>query len=158
MLWGVVDCKPAPKGVARLGSEGGAQRVLAVGVEIIHDEMNCRRRRIPSRDSAKRASELFRRSVLRGVRHVTSRFRLDDAEDVRRAAPDVFVVLSRDASRSSGSPWPGWIPQYDRTFIERDHWRGHVQGLRQSVEQVVHPRHVLLVQLWHAPHFFPATA
>ena len=153
-----MDGKPTPQGLARLGSEGGAERVLAVGVEIIHDEVNRRRRRISSRDPTQRASKLFRRSVLRGVCHVTPSLRLDDAEDVRRAAPDVFVVLSRDAPGSSSSPWPSWIPQYDWSFIERDHRRGHVQGLGQRVEQIFHPRHVLLVQLWHAPHFFPATA
>lgn len=158
MLWCVVDRKPTPQGLARFGAEGGAQRVLGVGIEIIHDEMNRLRRWIAGRDPAERSGELLRGTVLRGVRHVPPGLGLDDAEYIGCAAPDVLVVLTCDAPGRRCPTWASRIPQDDWSLIERDDRLGHVQRLRQGVEQIVHPCHVLLVQLWNAPHFFPATA
>src|SRR5208337_3924921 len=99
-----------------------------------------------------------RLSVTRRVSQVAADLRLGDGEDVRCPMSDVLVVPPGDGAGFSGDAWASVRSQLDGPLIQDDDGLSLICRQLQQVQDVLHPRDVLPVQLGDAPHFFPATA
>jgi hypothetical protein len=83
-----------------IGSEHIRQRLLAVNVQIVHDEVNRVGCQVGQRQGHGNLSE-FTRTIRGGEREMATRFRLYSAEDIGGAAAFVFVIATRLPPRLS---------------------------------------------------------
>src|SRR5271170_163901 len=93
-----------------------------------------------------------------GVSVMATALGLDAAEDVGGSAALVFIVAACHLARRHRLTGSHRIKQLHRPFVQGDHWRSWIGRLAQNVQHLLHPLDLFLVQLRHAPHFFPATA
>jgi len=129
-----------------------------MGVEVVHDQVDCTSRGIASREAVDQTSELRARAIRRGPGEVSTRLGFHDTKDVRCAAPPVFVVPFGRPARLGRDRGAQFAMQRHRFLVQAyDRFTGIIGLLVQS-QHVLHLADVLLVQLRHAPHFFPATA
>src|ERR1700739_520414 len=75
------------------------QRLPGMNVEVVHDQVDRLGRRICQGQPDGHLSELEARSIRRGEREMTTRFRFYRAEDIGRAATLVLVVTPGLATR-----------------------------------------------------------
>src|ERR1700674_192585 len=158
VLGRVVHREAPPQPASFQGSEGPDERLLAVGVQVVHYEVDGPGRGVGGGDLLHRVGEARSLAVAGGVGQMAPALGLGDAEDVRRPMAHVLVVAAGDPARDHGDSRPGRVEELDRALIQRHHGLPIIQRFRQDLEDVLHPCHVLLVQLRNAPHFFPATA
>src|SRR5439155_15068573 len=88
----------------------------------------------------------------------TPRERLQDAEDVRGAAPYVLVVLPSFFPGTHRQARPGCVVENHRPLVEDDNRLSRSKRACIQSEHVFHPTDELIVDPRHAPHFFSATA
>ena len=87
-----------------------------------------------------------------------ARQRLDGAEDVGCSAAFIFIVtFGRSVGFGSGSGAKIAVQHYG-LFIQGNHRFLWIVGFLVNLQHVVHAFPVGLIDLGHAPHFFPATA
>src|SRR6266567_4441935 len=158
VLGGVVHRESPPEPESFQRPEGVGERFLAVGVQVVHHEVDGLGGGVGGSDLLHRVGEARSLAVAGGVRQVAPALGLDDAEDVRRPVAHVLVIAAGDAARDHGDSRPGRVEELDRSLVQRHDGLPLIQWFRQDLEDVFHPCHVLLVQLRNAPHFFPATA
>jgi hypothetical protein len=84
--------------------------------------------------------------------------RLDDAEDVGRAAADVLVISARQPAGPHRDAGLRVFVQNDRSLVEANDRLQRIQLTGVEPEHVLHAIHELVADRRHAPHFFPATA
>src|SRR5450631_2954798 len=146
--------EPAPLGL----TVGIDQRLEAMGVEVVEDDVDSLRFQVSVADPLHRGGETTGLAIRRRVGEVAACLGRDDAEDVGGAAPDVFVVALGDAAWGHRSAVALGRMQLHGSFIEGHHGLLLRRWLLHQVQHVLHPLDVLAVQLRDAPHFFPATA
>src|SRR6516164_9707427 len=103
-------------------------------------------------------SELKARTIWRGEREMTTRFRLYCAEHIGGAAAFVFVISSGFPSRLDRRARTHIGVQRDRLLIQADHRLLGIIGLLVRLQHVLHLGDVVVIEIGHYPHFFPATA
>jgi hypothetical protein len=99
MLWGVVNHEATPEPPALELAQDLHQRDLRMNVQVIEREMNPPRVAIALGDLSQGAHEGRSFAIGGGEREPISSQRLDDTEDVCRAAADVFIVSARQPAR-----------------------------------------------------------
>jgi hypothetical protein len=154
----VVHGEPRPRPATFAVAKAVDERLGAMGVEVVHQQVNGLGRRMGLGDPLERLGKLRCLAIRRGVSVMATALGLYDAEDVRGAAALVFIVAACDLARRHRLTGSHRIKQLHRPFVQGDHWRSWIGRLAQNVQHLLHPLDVFLVQLRDAPHFFPATA
>ena len=155
---GVVHRKPVPKVSALLLAKGVDQRLSAVDIEVIHDEVDGPRGGVLIHDVVHHMGKLSGAAVGSGGGEVPARLRLHRAKHVGRAAPFVLVIRPRRFSWS-GRPGRAHIGvQRHGLLVQANDRLGRLVWLLIDRQYVLHSLDVVPVQFRHAPHFFPATA
>ena len=95
----VVYGEPLPEATALLLAEAIHQRLGAVRVEVVQDQVDRAGRAIPVGEVADHAGELSTGPIRRGRGEVSTDFRLYDAKHIRRSAAFVLVVAFGGLSR-----------------------------------------------------------
>lgn len=85
-------------------------------------------------------------------------FRFHGKKDVLRAVAFVFVVAPSRYAGAHTKQCPCVTQQLLALFIKTDDRFILIVGQRVEVKHVFHVFNKLLIDLWDAPHFFPATA
>src|SRR6266496_2673112 len=88
----VVHGEAPPQPTTFQGSEGVGERLHAVGVQVVHHEMDGPGRGVDGGDLLHGVREARSLAVARSVGQVAPALRLHDAEDVRRSMANVLVV------------------------------------------------------------------
>src|SRR5215469_6793189 len=158
VLGSVVHRESPPQPVSRLRTEGGGKRLFPMGVEIVQHQMNGGRGAVTARDPFERSRELRRGTIFCGVSLMATGFWLDHAEHIGRAAARVLVVAAHGPAWHHRGGRPQRVQQLHRPLVQRQHRRMLIPRSVQYFQHRFHPLQVLLVELRHAPHFFPATA
>lgn len=140
-------------------SECLPKRFPAVSVQVIEHEVNLRclfvGLRYDTSDLEGKVS--FSSSV--GVRDFSvSDLGFYRAEKIASAIPFVFVVSSSRFARLGGYGCSRILEQLLGLLIETHDWFFGVVRLFIEVKDILHALYELFVNLWHAPHFFPAKA
>ena len=158
MFGRVVHGESIPQPSAGLFAKAVHQRLAGVGAQIIHDQMDGVGGRIVLGDREQKIGKLRRRARGRHFGEMNSRLRFDAAKDISRAAALVLIIPSRDLTGPHRNRGPRIFMKYRRLFVNANHGFAFRQRLFVCPEHVLHVDDILLVQLPHAPHFFPATA
>jgi len=85
-------------------------------------------------------------------------FGLYHAENIGRAAALVFVITPGFASRHGRRGGANIGVQRDRLLIQAYDRLLGIVGLFIRLQNILHLGDVVIIELGHAPHFFPATA
>src|SRR5271157_5474460 len=102
MLWGVVYGESIPQTTPLLLAEAVGQGLGAMGIEVVHDQMDGTRRGIAPGEVFDEASELRARAIQGGSGEMPTCFGLHDAKHICCSAPLVFVVAF---GRRAGLGW-----------------------------------------------------
>jgi hypothetical protein len=127
-------------------------------IQVIHDEVDSVSGGIAGDYDFQSLGELRRRPVWGNEREVPSGLRLHGAKYVGRSASLIFVVRPSGLARRHGPGRPHIVMQRDRFFIETNYRFSWVIRPFIYFQHVLHLFQILVGQVGHAPHFFPATA
>ena len=158
MLGSVVRRKTLPQPTASLFSKSFHQNFAGVGTQVVHDQMDGIGLPIASGDIQQVIGKLSRAASRSHLGEVPSRLGLDPANHVGGSATLVFIVSPGNSSWLHRDRGTGVGMQHYRLLVDADHWCPLAHRLFIQPQQLLHAGDVLLVQLRHAPHFFPATA
>ena len=89
---------------------------------------------------------------------MTTRFRLYGAENISGAAAFVFVVPSRLPPRLGRRGGTNIGMQSDRLLVQAEHRLLGIVWLFVRLQHVLHLGDIVIIEIGHHPHFFPATA
>src|ERR1044071_10209963 len=98
------------------------------------------------------------RSVRGGEGKVATRLGLDGAEDISRATALILVIPPRFAPRRRRRCRTHVRVQCNWLLVQTYHWLLRIIWLFIDFQDVFPLGDVVLVEIGHAPHFFPATA
>jgi len=154
----VMDLQPIPKIAALFLAEVAGQRLAAMDIQVIHDEVNRLGEGVLLNNLPHHAGELGGATVGCRRGEVPTGLRLDNGKYVRHAAPFILVVLLGRLAWFSRYRRAHLGVQRNRFLIQTNDGLGRIVGLLIDGQHVFHLLDVFLVQLRHAPHFFPATA
>src|SRR5271167_2480743 len=155
---GVVHPKPIPQPASGLLAKAFHHRLARMRTQIVQHQMDGIRLWIADRDLQQVVGKLRRRTVGRHLGEVPSCFRLHPAKHVGGAATLVFAVAPRHSSRPHGPGRTNVLVEHDRFLVHAHHRFPLTQRLFVHGQDVLHAPDIFLIQLRHAPHFFPATA
>src|SRR5664279_2473962 len=113
---------------------------------------------IASRDIQQVISKLGRAASRSRLGKVPSRLGLDPTKYVGGSATPVFIVPPGSSSRLHRYRGTGVGMRHHRLLVDADHRFLLAKRLFIKPQHLLHAGDVLIVQLPHAPHFFPATA
>jgi hypothetical protein len=150
--------EPLPELIAHLLAVEVRQRFSSVDIEVVEYEVDGRCFRVVHRQLADHLGELGPRTARGGKGKMLARFRLDRTEDIRCAAPFIFVVTPCFAARCNWRRLPHIGVQRDWLFVQSDYRFRRIVGLFIGLQDILHVADVVFIQFRHAPHFFPATA
>lgn len=153
-----MHAEPIPDAPALLFAEVVGQRLSAVYIEVVHDEVDRIGGGVLFHNARHHACELRAGPVGGGGGEVPACLRLHNAKYVRRAAAFILVVLLGYLTRLGRDRRSHVGMQRDRLLIQAEYGLGGIVGLFVDRQHVFHLLDVRLVQLGDAPHFFPATA
>jgi hypothetical protein len=153
-----VHRKTLPQPTASFFSESFHQGLAGVGTEVVHDQMDGIGLLIASRDVQQVIGKLGRAASRSHLGRVPSRLGLDPAKYVGGSATPVFIVPPGSSSRLHRQRGTGVGMQHHRLLVDADHRCSLPERLFIQPQHLLHAGDVLLIQLPHAPHFFPATA
>src|SRR5262245_2497061 len=129
-----------------------------MAAEVVHDEVDRSGMGVLACQLSHDLGELKPGTIRRRERVMPAGLRFHSTENIGCAAPFIFVVPAG---------FPPWFSWYRRTYvgmqsdwllIQTDHRFGRIVGLLVGCHHVFHLADVLVIQVGHAPHFFPATA
>ena len=100
----VVHGEPFPQPATFPVAKAVDERLGAMGVEVVHQQVNGLGRRMGLGDPLERLGKLRCLAIGRGVSVMATALGLDNAEDVRGAAALVFIVAACDLARAIGIP------------------------------------------------------
>src|SRR5262249_37293403 len=113
--------------------------------------------RVCQRQGYRHLGELEARTIWRGEGEVPPGLWLYSAEDIGGPAAFVFVIPARFSSLRCPRGWSHIGVQGDRLLIHTDYRLSLVIGPLVYFEDVFHLGDVVVIQVGHHPHFFPAT-
>jgi hypothetical protein len=126
--------------------------------EIVHDQVDSCGCRVCQGQADRHLGELKARTIRCGKREMTTRFRLYRAEDIGCAATFVFIVPSSFSSRLDRRGGANIGVQGDRLLVQADYRLLRIIGLLIRLQHILHLGDVVVIEIGHHPHFFPATA
>ena len=154
----VVDREAIPQRDTFFQAEVRGERFLAVNVEVIHNPMDRACPWIAARDLGDQLGKLRSATVGRREGEVPPSPRLHGAKHIRSALPLVLAVaLGHDSSGTSRFRRSHLIVQADGFLIQTYHRFLRIMGAFVQFQYVFHALQIGAVDLWQAPHFFPAT-
>ena len=126
-------------------------------VQVVHYQMDRLRFRVCHCQGDGNLSELEARTIRRGEGEMAARLRFYGAENIGGPAALIFVIPSRFPSwhRRRGGPHVG--VQGDRLLIQADHRLLRVIRPFVHLQDVFHLGDIVVIEVGHHPHFFPAT-
>ena len=128
-----------------------------MNVEVVHYQVDRFRVGVGHGQGHGHLSELKTGSIRRGEREMTAGLRLHGAENIGRPATLIFVIPPRLASWRRRRGGPHVRMQGNGLLVSADHrWRWIVRPF-VYFQHVFHLGDVVIVEIRHHPHFFPAT-
>src|SRR5438477_9720708 len=111
-----------PDSSAKVGSIVLGERLAAVDVQVVHNQMDGGSHRVIFHEITYHVSELSRRAVRCWPREMHTCFRLYGAENIGRAASLVLVVSLGDHAGRRPYPRAHVIVQRHRLLVYANHW------------------------------------
>jgi hypothetical protein len=146
----------APKAPPFADAEGVDERFFAVGVEVVHHEVNRDGFRVALCEKPEARGKVECRAAPGYSDKVPPALRVRHHEQVRRALAPVLVVSAKHASDPAGCTH--FFPQFHPFLVQADDGKACVVRLFVQPHHIRHPLDVLVIECGDAPHFFPATA
>jgi hypothetical protein len=154
----VVNCKSVPDLRAKLHAEQIGERLAAVDIEIVQHQVDGRCRHVLQGDFSGHFGEFEGRTIRCREGEMTACLGLYGAENIGRPVSLILVIPPRFLSRYCRRGRPQIGVQGDRLLVSADHWLfGIIRPLIQF-QNIFHLGDVLVIEIGHYPHFFPATA
>src|ERR1039458_4470928 len=154
----VVNGEPIPQRPTLFLAEAVRQRLLGVGTQVVHDQMDGLRRGIAVGDGLDEVCKFQRRPGRGDLRKVNSCLRFDAAEYIGSSSTFVFIVALGHAARFHGQGFSDIVVKSHRLFIYAHHRLFGRQRPFIDFQHIFHRLDVFVIELGDAPHFFPATA
>src|ERR1035437_10291611 len=154
----VVNGEPIPQRPTLFLAEAVRQRLLGVGTQVVHDQMDGLRRGIAVGDGLDEVCKFQRRPGRGDLRKVSSCLRFDAAEYIGSSSTFVFIVALGHAARFHGQGFSDIVVKSHRLFIYAHHRLFGRQRPFIDFQHIFHRLDVFVIELGDAPHFFPATA
>src|ERR1022692_4729065 len=154
----VVNGEPIPQRPTLFLAEAVRQRLLGVGTQVVHDQMDGLRRGIAVGDGLDEVCKFQRRPGRGDLRKVNSCLRFDAAEYIGSSSTFVFIVALGHAARFYGQGFSDIVVKSHRLFIYAHHRLFGRQRPFIDFQHIFHRLDVFVIELGDAPHFFPATA
>ena len=126
-------------------------------VEVVQYQMDGLRFRVRQCQGDRYLGELEARTIRRGEGEVPPCLWLYRAENIGGPTPFVFVILACFPSWRRRRAWPHIGVQGDRFSSKTDYRSLRVIRPLIHFQDVFHLPDVVIVQIGHHPHFFPAT-
>src|ERR1019366_1460957 len=154
----VVNGEPIPQRPTLFLAEAVRQRLLGVGTQVVHDQMDGLRRGIAVGDGLDEVCKFQRRPGRGDLRKVNSCLRFDAAEYIGSSSTFVFIVALGHAARFHGQGFSDIVVKSHRLFLYAHHRLFGRQRPFIDFQHIFHRLDVFVIELGDAPHFFPATA
>src|ERR1022692_4638435 len=154
----VVNGEPIPQRPTLFLAEAVRQRLLGVGTQVVHDQMDGLRRGIAVGDGLDEVCKFQRRPGRGDLRKVNPCLRFDAAEYIGSSSTFVFIVALGHAARFHGQGFSDIVVKSHRLFIYAHHRLFGRQRPFIDFQHIFHRLDVFVIELGDAPHFFPATA
>src|ERR1039457_3030797 len=117
----VVNGEPIPQRPTLFLAEAVRQRLLGVGTQVVHDQMDGLRRGIAVGDGLDEVCKFQRRPGRGDLRKVNSCLRFDAAEYIGSSSTFVFIVALGHAARFHGQGFSDIVVKSHRLFIYAHH-------------------------------------
>ena len=134
------------------------RRLATMNIEVVQHEMDRLSCWVLQRQFADYSRKLKSGTIRRRQGEMATGLRLYRAENIGRATPFVFAILSCLPPRLGRRPRADISMQRNGLLIHAHHWFFGVVGLFVRPQNVFHFGDVLFIEFWYGPHFFPATA
>src|ERR1700719_439200 len=153
VLGRVVEDDPAQQLASCWHAQDVLEAATKVGVQVIHDEMYAPGTAVDALQQVAHEHDEIELAAAFGDRdRAPARFGLDGDEQMGRSGAHVLVVLPQGCPGAHRQRRAAVGQQLSRLLVDAHH--GFIAPERPGiqVQQVVHPPHVLLGELAHAPH------
>ena len=127
-------------------------------VQVVHHQMDRGGFRVGLDDGFQSFSELGGRAIGRDESEMPSRAGLHGAESISRATSFIFVVRSPGLARCHRPGRSHIGMQRNGLLINADYGFGWIIEPLVHLQDVFHLYQILVGEVGHAPHLFPATA
>ena len=155
---GVMDSEPLPGFRRHFRTQDIRQCCAAMEVQVVQYQMDGLRFRVCQCHGDRHLGELEARSIRRGEGEVPPGFGLYGAKDIGGPAALVFVIPARFPSGRCRRGWSHIGVQGDWLLIQTDDRLLRVLRPLIDFQNVFHLGDIVVIQVGHLPHFFPATA
>ncbi len=158
VLGRIVDGEPIPDLETDFLAVGGDQGFTAMGIQIVHDQMNGLGWAILHGQMKQHLGKFKSRSIGGREGKMSAGFGLYRAENVGGPATFVLTVLASLPAWLRGAGGSNVSMERNGLFIQANYRLRGVVWLFIRLQHVLHLGDVFGVEFGHAPHFFPATA
>src|SRR5271157_2250324 len=158
MLGRVVNREAIPQPASGLVAKPFYQRLPRMRAEVVHHQVKGVGLGIAGGDPEKIIGKLGRRASRSDAGEVPARLRLHAAEHIGSATTLILIIPFGYPAGFHRYRRADILVQGDRLLIHTDHRLLLRQGLLVHRQHIFHAGDVWLIEIGHAPHFFPATA
>jgi len=152
MLGRVMKLEPLHQPPRLRGFKGFVESRRGMNVQVVHDHPNpFRARKMHIRQFTHLFSKINPGPPF-GHRNVTPALeRLERGKQVASSVPLIFIVVTHRLTWFGGEWLACFADQLIRAFVEADHRKARIIGLRIEVEHIFHVPHKVWTDAWNAP-------
>ena len=158
MFWSVVGRDPCPYFASLFSAKIFDERLLFVGIQIVHHQMDSSNSWIRLHDLIYDPCKLPSFTIFCDLRDMVASFRFHHAKSVRRSIAFVLAITFCDFTRGCRSWRSNFGVKNKRAFIYTYNWFPGIVISLINGKDIFHFLFIFVVDLRHAPHFFLATA
>lgn len=129
-----------------------------MNVQIVQYQVDRLRRRILQGQFEGHLGELKARSIGCNKSEMAAKLRFYRTENIRCSSPLVLIILSGFPPWQCGRGRPNIGMQRNWLFIQTNYGLFWIVASFIRLQNILHFDDIVLIEVGHAPHFFPATA